>query len=149
MDELADSVGDGVLAEGDDGAALERRVFRSMFVVVALAVVVSVFLAPWRVTIGLLLGGALSLFNHHWLRSSLGAVFAGATAAQPQGRRPRFQGARYVLRYFVVASAIASAWAFGVVSMPAVIAGLCSFVVAFMVEACWQFYYALFNRKDA
>ena len=79
----------------------------------------------------------------------MGALYAVATVTRQQGSRRRFQGARYVLRYFVVASAIASAWACGVVSMPAVIAGLCSFVVAFMVEACWQFYYALFNRKDA
>ncbi|MGH9945375.1 MAG: hypothetical protein ACRD9R_23735, partial [Pyrinomonadaceae bacterium] len=63
-----------------DDVALERRLLRGMCVSVALAVLVSAALAPWRVTTGLLLGGILSLFNHHWLRTAIGAAFGRAAA---------------------------------------------------------------------
>src|ERR1044071_7668027 len=80
-----------------------RRIFRDTFWAALVAVAVSAFLAPWRVTLGLALGGALALFNQHWLRSSVEAVFEGASAARP----PRMKAARYVLRYAVVAGLLA------------------------------------------
>ena len=71
MSETADSGAHGAPGEaGEDPRAMERRIFRDMCVAVALAVAVSAPLAPWRVTTGLLLGGLLSLLNHHWLRTS-------------------------------------------------------------------------------
>ncbi len=72
MGENAGNVG---LEDSADGEALERRLFRGMWVSIVLAALVSVPLFPWRVTTGLLLGGALSLFNHHWLRTALAAAF--------------------------------------------------------------------------
>jgi ATP synthase I chain len=129
----------------DEGAALERRLLRGMFVSVAVAVLVSLPLAPWRVTTGLLLGGVLSFFNHHWLRTSLAAVFD--TAAQ-QGRRPRMKAARYVLRYFIIAAVIAAAYMLDLVSVAATIAGLCSFAASIMIEALTQLYFAIRYREE-
>src|SRR2546423_3816198 len=106
MNEIANSVGRGASDDGD-GAALERRLLRAMFVSVALAVGLSLPLAPWRVTTGLLLGGMLSFLNHHWLRTSLQAVFGGAAAART---RPRLNAARYVLRYILIAFVVAAAY---------------------------------------
>lgn len=128
-----------------EGVALERRLLRGMCVAVALAVIISLPLAPWRVTTGLLLGGALSFFNHHWLRTSLAAVFGNAAQA---GARPRLNAARYVLRYFVVGLVIASAYALDLVSIAATIAGLCAFAAAIMIEAMTQFYYAIRYREE-
>src|SRR5215212_9566722 len=101
-----------------------RRIFRDTFWAALVAVVASAFLAPWRVTAGLALGGALALFNQHWLRGSVEAVFEGATAAQP----PKWKAARYVLRYAVVALSVFLAHQAGLVSLVATLAGMCAVV---------------------
>jgi hypothetical protein len=143
MSEMVNSAGSGAL-KGTDPAAMERRLFRWMLWTVALAVVVSVPLAPWRVTTGLLLGGVLSLFNHHWLRTSLAAVFSTAQS----GKRVKINAARYVLRYFVIAGVVASASALNLVSLVATLVGLCSFVVAAMIEAFMQIYFTIAHREE-
>jgi hypothetical protein len=144
MSEIVDSVERAAFADRE-GLALERRLRRAMYGVIALAVVLSAAVAPWRVATGLLLGGVLSLFNHHWLRTSLAAVFGGPTDA---GRRPRLNAARYVLRYFVIACVVASAYLLNLISVPATLAGLCAFAAAVMVEAMTQLYFAIIRREE-
>lgn len=143
MNEMVNSAGSGALTEIDP-AAMESRLFRMMFVAVALAVIVSAPLAPWRVTTGLLLGGILSLFNHHWLRTSLSAVFSMAQ----QGKKVKINAARYVLRYFIIAAIVAAAYTLNLVSIIATLVGLCSFVVAALVEAFMQIYFAIVHREE-
>ena len=74
MSEIANNVDTGALIHGED-SRLELRILRNMIVAITVAVVISTLLAPWRVTTGLLLGGALALFNHHWLQTSIAAAF--------------------------------------------------------------------------
>lgn len=143
MSEIVNSARRSALQHADP-VAMERRLFRTMCATVALAVVVSAPLAPWRVTAGLLLGGILSLFNHHWLRTSLNAVFSTAQS----GRRVKINAARYVLRYVVIAAVVAAAYALDLVSIVATLIGLCSFVVAAMMEALMQIYFAIVNREE-
>jgi hypothetical protein len=143
MSEIVNTGGRGAFNEADP-AAMERRLFRTMCWTVALSVVVSLPLAPWRTTTGLLLGGILSLFNHHWLRTSLATVFGAAES----GRRVKINAARYVLRYFVIAAVVAAAYTLGLVSIVATLLGLCSFVVAAMLEAFIQIYFVIVNRED-
>ncbi len=144
MSEIVDNVETGALA-GREDARLERRLLRAMYVLIALAVVVSAAFAPWRVTTGLLLGGVLALFNHHWLRGSLAVVFGERTAG---GKRPRLSAARYVLRYFVIACMVAAAYALNLINVPATLIGLCAFAAAVMVEAFTQLYFAIINREE-
>jgi hypothetical protein len=143
MSGIVNSAGNGALRLADP-VAMERRLFRTMLWMVALAVIVSAPLAPWRVTTGLLLGGVLSLFNHHWLRTSLSAVFSTAQS----GKRVKINAARYVLRYFVIAAITASAYALNLVSLVATLVGLCSFVVAAMLEAFMQIYFTIAHREE-
>ena len=143
MNEIVNSA-DGSAYSYTDPVAMERRLFRMMIVTVVVAVVASAPLAPWRVTTGLLLGGVLSLFNHHWLKSSLSAVFSTAES----GKRVKIGAARYVLRYFVIAAVVASACTLNLVSIVATLVGLCSFVVAAMIEAFMQIYFAIRNREE-
>lgn len=143
MSEIINSAGSGALNAADP-VMMQRRLFRVMCAAVALAVMISAPLAPWRVTTGLLLGGLLSLFNHHWLRTSLAAVFSTAES----GRRVKIGAARYVLRYFVVAAVVTVAYALDLVNIVATLAGLCSFVVAAMIEAFMQIYFAIVNREE-
>ena len=126
-------------------SAIDTRVLRTMAVAVALAVIVSVPFAPWRITTGLLLGGLLSLLSHHWMRTSISAAFDRALGT---GTKPQFTSAKYVLRYFVIAVAVFAAYNLGIVSLPATIAGLCSFVVALFVEALREFYFAIIHREE-
>jgi hypothetical protein len=140
MMETANDQSRGLLKSQDD-LALESRILRVMAVSVTLAVIVSAPLAPWRSTAGLALGGLLSLFNYHWLRSSISALIAanasGKTAGQP--------ASRYVLRYVVIGALVFGAYKVGLVSLPATIIGLCSFVVALFAEAFREFYLAIIH----
>lgn len=124
---------------------IDGRIFRSMAAAVALAVIISVPFAPWRVATGLLIGGILSLLNHYWMRSSISAGFALALG---QGTKPQIKLAPYVLRYFVVGTIVFAAYKLNIVSLPATVAGLCSFVVALFVEAFREFYFAIIHREE-
>jgi hypothetical protein len=143
MSQIDNSVNAEVLAGADDGA-LEMRIFRAMIVSVTMAVIVSAILAPWRVTTGLMLGGALSLLNYHWLRTSVAAVFDVGPA-----ERPRVKISRYFLRYVVVGVTAFAAYKFRLVSLGAVFAGLCAFVPALFVEAFRHFYFAIVHREES
>jgi len=123
---------------------LESRVFRTMAIASALSVSVAAFIAPWRVTTGLLLGGVLALFSHRWLKNSAAAVIQlSATGGQPQWRL-----AQFVLRYIVVAAAVFAAYTLDLVSLPWVLVGMSSFVVAIFVEAFREFYFAITKREE-
>src|SRR6266550_5060880 len=141
MSQIANSVSPERFARGANGA-LETRVFRVMIASVGLAVVVSTMLQPWRVTTGLMLGGLLSLLNFHWLETSVAAVFNVNVT-----ERPRVGISRYIIRYFVVAAAAFTAYELRLVSLPAMFAGLSSFVPALFIEAFRQFYFAIIRRE--
>lgn len=122
---------------------LESRVFRTMVVATALMVAIAAFIAPWRVTTGLLLGGVLALFSHSWLKNSAAAAIRLSAGGQPQWRL-----AQFVLRYVVIAAAVFSAYTLDLVSLVAVLAGMSVFVVAILVEAIREFYFAIIKREE-
>ena len=88
----------------EDASAMAERLFRVMILAVVVAVVVSALFWPWRVTSGLFIGGALSLLNHHWMRTAIGAAFA--SASNTAGARPKLKIVRFITRYFVVTVAV-------------------------------------------
>ncbi len=134
---------EGEQGPGDVADDVEARIFRVMTVSVALAASIAALLAPWRITTGLLLGGALSLLNYRWLRTSVGAIIAGNASGKFYGGK----SARYLLRYLVVAGAVIVAYKLKLVSLPASIFGLCSFVVALFAEAFREFYLTVIRRE--
>lgn len=123
---------------------LNARVFRTMAVTTALAVSVSVFIAPWRVTSGLLIGGLLALFSHSWLKNSA----AAAIRLSIVGGRPQLRLAQFLLRYVVIAAVVFTFYSLHLMSLPAVLIGLSSFVVAIFVEALKEFYFAITQREE-
>jgi hypothetical protein len=125
----------------DEGVAMERRIFYGMCVAVGVAVLASMLWWPWRVTTGLLLGGLLSLLNHHWLRSSIMAALSSGSGV------PHLGITRFVLRYFVVTAAVIAAYMLDLVSIVATLVGLCSFVVAALLEAFMQVFYIIVHRE--
>jgi len=123
---------------------IDGRIFRTMAFAVIIAVVASVPFAGWRISTGLLLGGVLSLLNHYWLISSTTAAFKVVL----HGAKPQMKLAQYILRYFVIAIVVFTAYKINLVSLVATIAGLCSFVVALFVEAFREFYFAIIHREE-
>ena len=95
-------------------------------------------------TAGLLLGGALAVFNHYWLRESVASVFGGAQS----GRRQKFGAARFVLRYFVIAAVVFAAVRLGLASLVATLAGMCAVVAALLAEGFRQLYFAVIRREE-
>ena len=123
---------------------INTRVFRTMAVTTMLAVGVSTFVAPWRITTGLLVGGLLALFSHSWLKNSAAAAIRLSTT----GNGPQFRLAQFVLRYAVIAAVVFSLYTLDLISLPAVLAGMSSFVVALLVEAVREFYFAITKREE-
>lgn len=144
MKTISDRGSSGGFNAGDIGA-LEARLLRVMLLAVLLATVISPVFAPWRVTAGLLLGGLLSLWNYHWMRSSIAAAFN----LQATGKRPKLRVWRYVLRYLAIGATVFGAYKLNIASLPAMLVGLCSFVVALFAEASRQIYLILIHTEEA
>jgi hypothetical protein len=124
--------------------SIHTRVFRTMALTTVFSVAVSAFVAPWRVTTGLLVGGLLALFSHSWLKNSAAAaIHLSAVGGQPQLRL-----AQFLLRYGVIGAVILTAHTLDLISLPAVFAGLSSFVVAMFAEAVREFYFAITKREE-
>ena len=124
--------------------AINLRIFRTMAIATGLSVAVCAIVGPWRFTTGLLLGGVLALFNHRWLKNSAAAAIQLST---DRGVK-RLGLAQFLLRYVVIAGLVFATYTLDLVSLPAVLAGLCSFVVALMVEALREFYFAIIEREE-
>ena len=143
MNQTPNSRDEGLLSRFR-GNGIESRIFRSMIFATTLAVAASLPFASWRVTAGLLLGGALSLLNHHWLSRSTTA----ALSVVAHGTKPSIGLAQYALRYAVLAGVVFAVYQLNLVSLPATIAGLCSFVAALFVEAFRELYFAIIHREE-
>ena len=144
MREIADNAGSEVVVR-DDAGALEARVLRSMIAAVVIAAGVCAFVAPWRITLGVMLGGALSVLNYRWLHTSVVAIFN----INLDSARPRAGASRYILRYLVVGALVFVASYLNVVSLPATLGGLSAFVPALFVEAVREFYFAIIHREES
>jgi hypothetical protein len=143
MKDIPNNAGGAMLPEAAN-SGIEVRIFRSMALAVALAVVISLPFVQWRITVGFLLGGILSLLNHHWLSSSTAAAFTMLI----HGTKPRLKVAQYILRYLVITTVVFIAYKLNLVSLAATIGGLCSFVVALFVEALREFYFVIIHREE-
>ncbi|HEV2799445.1 MAG TPA: ATP synthase subunit I [Pyrinomonadaceae bacterium] len=146
MNEIADSGALEREAGSEDASAMAERLFRVMTWTVGAAVLLSAFFMHWRVTTGLFIGGALSLLNHHWMRSAVAAAFA--LSAAEAGARPKLKVVRFITRYFIVAAMVAAANWLDIASLTAMLVGLCSFVVAALVEGFMQAYFVIIHREE-
>lgn len=124
--------------------AINLRIFRTMAIATGLSVAVSAVVGPWRVTTGLLAGGLLALFSHRWLKNSA----AAAIDLSIGGSVPRLRLAQFILRYVVIAAMVFTLNELDVVSLPTVLAGMSTFVVAILVEALREFYFAIIQREE-
>jgi len=125
--------------------AINLRIFRTMAIATGLSVAVSAVIGPWRVPTGLLVGGLLALFSHHWLKNSAAAAIEMSVG----GATPRLRLTQFVLRYVVIGAFVFLLNELNLVSLTAVLAGMSSFVVAIFVEALREFYFAIIQREES
>lgn len=131
-----------------DDSGIERRLQRNTYLVIGAALIAGWFLSGWRMALGLLLGGALCLFNIHWLKGSVRAILSKAVMTQ-SGRVPPFTASKLILRYFVIAIVIVAALSIGHFHPLGIGIGFAAFVGGVMIEAVYQLYLSLkYFRAD-
>jgi hypothetical protein len=121
-----------------DPAAVNRRVWRNMFVVIILSVAAAAIFSGLRFTVGVALGGALALLNYKWLHSSLRAILAVGGEKAPPGTRLKM-----VVRWLVVAAIAWAAHQTGQFDAVGIVAGLTAPAAAIMIEAAYVTYKTL------
>lgn len=62
--------------------------------------------------------------------------------------RPKINIAKYLLRYLVVTAAVLVGYELDIVSLPATIIGLTTFVAGLFVEALREFYLVIAHREE-
>ena len=129
------------LAPGAPEAA-ERRVWRNIFAVVAIAVVIAALTADLKFMLGLVLGGGLALLNYKWLHSSLRAALAAGSQKAPPGTMIKF-----VVRWLVIAAVAWAANKTGYFDAVAILAGLFAPAVAVVIEAAYATYKSVTPRE--
>ena len=123
----------------------EKGILFLTVIVIILLVGGSLWLGHWRVTLGVVLGGILSLLNVYWLRLSLKSLLGEAVA----GFQPRFNAAFYILRYLFIAVIVMFAAWLGLVSVAATLVGLLSFAFAILLEAIIQLIFIIVIREES
>lgn len=122
--------------------AVERRVWRNILAVVALAVVAAAVFADLKFMLGLILGGALALLNYKWLNASLRDVLADAAQKAPPGTLIKFVG-----RWLVIAAIAWAANKTGYFDPVAIVAGLLAPAAAVAIESAYVGYKTLALNK--
>lgn len=118
---------------------IERRFSRNTYIFIAAASVTGLSWSGWKMCLGILLGGSLSLINKRWLQGSLQAML-DHTVARESGRVPPFTASRFILRYFLIALAIGLAVWTGWAHPLGIGVGFAAFVGGIMMEAAYQLY---------
>jgi hypothetical protein len=124
-------------------AAVERRVWRNIFVVLAVAILTAAVVADLKFVFGLVIGGMLALLNYRWLHSSLRAALASGEKKAPPGTTMKF-----VFRWLVIATVVYIASLTAYVEAIAMLVGLFAPALAIMIEAAYVTYRTLTQHGE-
>lgn len=130
------------LQDNPDDEAIERRFQRNTWFVLSVALIASLVWGSMRLTLGIALGGAMSLFNQRWLEGSVRGILSQAVVLQ-NGRVPPWTASKLILRYFILALTLGLAVWTGAFHPLGIAIGFASFVGGVMMEAGYQMYLAL------
>lgn len=123
--------------EGNSG--IERRLQRNTLVVINISLAVGLFWSGWRMGLGVLLGGALCLFNNRWLGGSVRAILSASVVLQNK-RVPPFTASKFILRYLIIAIVVGAAVWTGDFHPLGIGIGFAAFAGGVMIEAVYQLY---------
>ena len=118
----------------DDYAQFERRLDRTNFVVIALAVTLVGFLDSPRGAASLGAGGLISYVNFRWLKQAVNFVIRQGGEG-PVGRRV---GLQYAGRYALIVIALFVTIRFTLLDVTLLLAGLFSYVLAVLLECIFE-----------
>ncbi|MBX7062093.1 MAG: ATP synthase subunit I [Acidobacteria bacterium] len=118
----------------------QTRIYGLMAVAVAIAAIAGLIFANVRFSIGVVIGGLLSVVNFIWLASSTRGLFA----ERAEGRGAGFPAARFILRYFALGLVIWGIYAIKILPIAAVLIGLAAFAVAVMTDG----FYSIFKSRN-
>jgi len=110
-----------------------RRISRSMWVIAAVGVGITLAAGGWRWGVGFLLGAALSLLNFRWLRRLVGSL---------GGPNPPQGAAFWSIRYLLLGGAGYVILRYSPINMTAVLTGLFVLIAAVFVEVIFEIAYA-------
>ncbi len=134
-DRAGDPSNEGGVDMLTDPATVERRVLRNIFAVIAVAIVAAAILADLSFMLGLLLGGALALFNYKWLHASVKAALDTGT-----GKAAPATVMKFIFRWIIIGAAAYVASLTGYFNPIAILAGLLAPALAVMIEAGYVTY---------
>lgn len=84
---------------------LQRKIEFRNVVILGLMLIASLLLMPWRFTLGILLGGLISIVNLHWLGRDLRIIFSDLSGKAKSAMMIRYyirMAATAVVLYFVI-----------------------------------------------
>src|SRR5438128_3561837 len=122
--------------------AVERRVWRNILGVLAVAVLIAAVFADLPFILGLILGGGLALLNYRWLHSSLRAILDTGSAHAPPGTSLKF-----IVRWLLIATLGWAANRTGYFDAVGILAGLFAPAAAVMIEAAYVSYKMVARRN--
>ncbi len=140
------SAPEGIADSREQSGGIERRSLRNTYVFIIVALIMGWYWAGRSMTLGILLGGLLSLLNQRWLQGSVSAILSRAVMMQ-SGRVPAFTASKFILRYFLIALVIGAAVWTGDFHPLGIGIGFAAFVGGVMIEAAYQLYLA-FKKDD-
>ncbi len=113
----------------------EQRLRVITVVLIVMGTVIALALVGLKMALGIALGGALSLFNERWLRTSTKAMIELASAT---GNPSVATTSKFIFRFVIIAFIIAVAMKSGYFNLLGIGLGFAAFVGATMVEAIYQ-----------
>lgn len=125
-----------------------RRILRTMGIIVCAGAISSFVFVSRQFGAGFIIGGLLAFLNYYWLKASLKRIFDRAIASAESGEKPRFLAVNYFLRYLGIGTVLYIVYLTEVVSMVAVLLGLCVFAVAIVIEGFIRMFSSISKREE-
>ena len=118
----------------------ERRIAQLTWVVGAATAAGAVFLYPWRVGAGVLIGAAMAWLNFRWLERAMDAVTRASTAQadSPQAHVPVGSYLALFARYLLLAAAVYVIFSRLRISVLSMLVGMCALGAAAMLATVWE-----------
>jgi uncharacterized membrane protein (DUF485 family) len=117
---------------------LQKKLEITNWIIMGILLMLSFFFMPYRFTLGMVLGGFISIVNFHWLERDLRNVFGRLSE-----RSGSFLMIKYFLRFAVTAVALYFIITENIVDIIGLLIGLSTVVVTMVVTAI-----AAFSKKN-
>jgi hypothetical protein len=123
----------------EETSSVEKRLGRLLLASLAVEIVLSLILADWQFTAGVLIGGSLAIINFRLLQNSVRGMMQTESNAH---------AIKFLLRYVLIGLVVLIFYLLKIVSVIGILLGISSFVGALMLEAAIQFYFVIIKNEE-